>query len=183
MFWMSVCRLSYPACKAHLRYFIVIYGLSDSTALHRTFPHYLINARFFKNDNEHDTCVLIYSKPFAWNISHGKKNSARYYHKFLHVKYPLFMSDYNQNWIFSTECRKFSNIKCYENPSSGCWVVSMRTKRHTDGQVARQTDMTKLVVVFAIFRKRLKVSWISTFSYAFMSCQGTSLPSLCLRIT
>jgi hypothetical protein len=26
-------------------------------------------------------CVLIFPTTFAWNISHSKKNSARYYHK------------------------------------------------------------------------------------------------------
>jgi hypothetical protein len=80
-------------------------------------------------------CVLIFSTPFAWNLSHYERSSARYCHKFLHVKYLLFMSEYtsNQNWIFSTEWRKSSNIKFIESPSSGCWVVSC-------GQKDTQTD-------------------------------------------
>jgi hypothetical protein len=30
---------------------------------------------------EHKMCVLIFSTDFIQNISHSKKNSARYYHK------------------------------------------------------------------------------------------------------
>jgi len=43
---------------------------------------------------------------------------------------------------------KYSNIKFYEYPSSGEPSYSMGT----DGQ----TDMTKLIVAFSIFRTRLK---------------------------
>jgi hypothetical protein len=31
IFWVCVCNLSYPACKAHAPYYIVICGLSGST--------------------------------------------------------------------------------------------------------------------------------------------------------
>jgi hypothetical protein len=34
-----------------------------------------------------------------------------------HVKYPLFLSDFNGAWIFCIDFRK--NIKLYQNPSSG----------------------------------------------------------------
>jgi len=41
----------------------------------------------------------------------------------LHVKVPLlFVSDFNENCIFSTDFRKYSNIKLYKNPSSGSRV-------------------------------------------------------------
>jgi hypothetical protein len=34
---------------------------------------------FSKNEvTEHKTCVLIFTTSFVWNISHSKKNSARY---------------------------------------------------------------------------------------------------------
>ena len=33
---------------------------------------------FRKNVTEHKMCVLIFSTPFVWNISHSKKNWARY---------------------------------------------------------------------------------------------------------
>jgi hypothetical protein len=41
---MSVCSLSYPACKAHAPYYIVICGLSGC---YHIFPHYVINGTIF----------------------------------------------------------------------------------------------------------------------------------------
>jgi len=37
----------------------------------------------------------------------------------LHVKYPSFLSGFNQTGILTTNFRKISNIKFHENPSSG----------------------------------------------------------------
>jgi len=57
----------------------------------------------------------------------------------LHVKYPLFLFDFNETWIFLTDFEKISNIKFHENPSGGGGGgCSMRTDR--------RTDMTKLIV-------------------------------------
>jgi len=41
----------------------------------------------------------------------------------LHVKYPLFLSDFNYTWIFSADFRKISYSKFHENPSSGSRIV------------------------------------------------------------
>jgi len=60
-------------------------------------------------------------------------------YKGLHVMYPLFLSDFNEPWIFSTDFRKILNCQSIQfQPSSSLW---------TD----EQTDMTKLTVCFRNF--------------------------------
>jgi hypothetical protein len=41
----------------------------------------------------------------------------------LHVKNPLFMSDFNETRIFPAISEKYANIKFLENPSNGSRVV------------------------------------------------------------
>ena len=67
----------------------------------------------------------------------------------LHVTYLLFLSDFNQTWIFSTDFRKV--IKNRIAWKSVQWepTCSMRA----DGR----TDMTKLIAAFAILRTRLNM--------------------------
>jgi len=54
----------------------------------------------------------------------------------LHVKYYYF----NENWIFSESCRKYSNIKFHENLFLGSREVT-----------CGRTGMAKLIVVFRIY--------------------------------
>jgi hypothetical protein len=51
-----------------------------------------------------------------------------------HVKYPLFLSDFNEALISQQIFEKYSNMKFHENPSSGSCVVACRKK---DGQTRR----------------------------------------------
>jgi len=47
--------------------------------LYNILPHYLVNGTIFeKNIIEQKMCCLIFSTTFVWNISHYKKNSAKY---------------------------------------------------------------------------------------------------------
>jgi hypothetical protein len=62
----------------------------------------------------------------------------------LHVDYLILLSDFNETWIFSTNCRKYWNVKLHENLSSGSRVSP---RGRTDGQ----WDTTKLIVVFRNF--------------------------------
>jgi len=69
--------------------------------------------------------------------------------------YPLFVSDFNQTAIFSTDFRESSNTKFKENLSSGSRVVpcGLAGKR-TD----RQTEMTRLIVAFRNFANAHKMA-------------------------
>jgi len=44
IFWVCICSLRYPACKAHALYYIVVCGLSGYIIF---FPHYFINGKIF----------------------------------------------------------------------------------------------------------------------------------------
>ena len=90
-------------------------------------------------------CVLIFSTTFVSNISHCKKNWARYDKKKyigLHVKQPLFLSDFNETWIFSTDFwRNTKKSYFVETHPVGAELF------HADGQ----TDKMKLIVAFHNF--------------------------------
>jgi hypothetical protein len=69
----------------------------------------------------------------------------------LHVKYPLFLSWFNEILIFSADFRKIlkSQVswKCIQSASS----FSVRADRRTDRQTEGRTNITKLTVVFRNF--------------------------------
>jgi hypothetical protein len=63
-----------------------------------------------------------------------------------HVKYPLFLSDFNLTWIFWTDLHKNPQISNFiEIHPVGAEL------HHEDGQIDGQTDMTKLIVAFCNF--------------------------------
>jgi hypothetical protein len=117
------------------------------------FPHCLKNGTIFrKKITGHKMFFFIFSTIVS-NSSHSKKNLARYdkTDNGLHIKCPLFLSDFSVSWIFSQIFEKFPIIKVCENPSIGSRVFPCG---QTDGH------MTKLVVVFHNFGKALnKCSW------------------------
>jgi hypothetical protein len=97
--------------------------------------------------------------------------------KRLHVKYPLFLSDLNKTWIFSTDFWK--KLKCQVSLKSVYWEPSCSTRR--DGRTDRQPDM-KLIVAFRNFTKTSKNEqihciYMSHILLLFFCCQ-TSLTKL-----
>ena len=72
--WVCVCSLRYTACNAHVSYCHL-----GRFRPYNIFLHYLRNGTIFgKKVVEHEMCVLIFSTAFVWNMSHSKKNWARY---------------------------------------------------------------------------------------------------------
>jgi hypothetical protein len=76
-------------------------------------------------------CVTIFSTTFDCNISHCKKNSARYYHKCTQVS--MSRNCYSCQILMKFELsrqilEKYSNIKFHEKPSSGSRVVPSGVK-------------------------------------------------------
>jgi hypothetical protein len=66
--------LSYPGCKAHAPYYILICGLSSSTI----FFHVLINGMIIGREHfGNEICVLIFSTTSVGNTFYFKNNSAR----------------------------------------------------------------------------------------------------------
>jgi len=86
---------------------------------------------------KHKMCVLGLYTNFVWNISHSKRNWARYDKKYvyigLRVQYLLFCEI-----LFWQFFEKSSNIKLLEIPSSGSRVVPCGwTDRHEANRLFR----------------------------------------------
>jgi len=68
----------------------------------------------------------------------------------LHIKYPLFLSDFNEIWIFSTVFQKLLRYQIKWKFVQSEPKCSMRTEGRTDGLTDGQTGIKKLLVAFAI---------------------------------
>ena len=117
-----------------------------------------------KKVTEYIMCALIFSTTFVSSISHSKKKWARYDKKMyisLHVKYPLFLSDFNDAWIFLTDFWKIPKYKIswksvQWGPSCSMW-----------------TDVTKLTVTFCNFANAPK----NVMSYNHQTTSDEYVPS------
>jgi hypothetical protein len=97
--------------------------------------------------------VLIFATTLTSNISHFKKKSLRQMWKRLQVKYSLFLSDFNETWIFWMDFRTSIKYQILLNP----WIVS-RIVRYgqKDGQTDGRTNITKLTVAVCNFANALQ---------------------------
>jgi hypothetical protein len=141
IFWACVGSLEYPACNAHASYDMSSVACPAvqyfSTLFHKQHD-------YLTQVIEHEMRVAILSETFLI-----LRSWARYDQKCifgLHVKYALFLSDFNGTWTFSTDfSKKYSNIEFHENALSGSRVVP-----------CGRTDLTKLIVAFRNFAKAPK---------------------------
>ena len=105
---------------------------------------------FRKKVVEHKMFVLIFSTTFVWNISHSKKNWAKYEQKCVFVV--MYSTRYSCHILmklltsqrFSKENTRMSNFMKIRPVGTELF--------HTD----RRTDMVKLIIFFSQFCKRAK---------------------------
>jgi hypothetical protein len=108
-------------------------AISYSSALSQT-------ARFIRKVIEHKIVLCFSLKPLSETfIALG-----RIQHVSLHVNYPSFGSDFNENLFFRQIFEKSSNSKFHEDLSSGGRVVPY-------GRTDKKAYMTKLIVAFREF--------------------------------
>jgi hypothetical protein len=129
MFWVFAFSLSYPEYNARVYSSVACLALPYFSTLSRK------RHNFLKNVFQHKMCVLIFFATFVWNISHSKKNSAKYFRKCRNVftwitRYScqLFMKLEFSEQIF----KKYLNIKFNINPSVGAELFHAELQRQTD---------------------------------------------------
>ena len=125
---------------------------------------------FRKKVTEHKMCVLIFCTAFVRNISHSKKDSARYYHKrnlvFLYsshyscqilmtLEFSRQMLKNSQIWNLMKICQVGAELFHAD------WLTDGRTDRQTD----RQRDMTKLIVAVGSFANARKNRLLTVFEF------------------
>ena len=93
--------------------------------------------------------VLIVSTNFSQNISYSKNNWAWYDQNvyWSSCKVPLFLPDFNETWIVSTDFRKIP--KFHED-------TSFLSRDVPYGRMDRRADTTKLIVAFRNFANASK---------------------------
>ena len=130
--WEYVCSLSYPAFNAHATYCYLW-----SVRLYNSVLQYLLNGTIFGKKSLNTKCVFWFPLQLlseAFLILRRTERDMIKMYIGLHVKYPLFLSDFNEIWIFSIYFEKYKNIKFHEYPSSVNGVVPWgQTDKQTDG--------------------------------------------------
>jgi hypothetical protein len=144
MFCVCSCSLNYPARNA------LPYCHLWPVWLYHIFPHYLINGTILgKKKLPNIKCAFWFSLQLLFEtflILRRIQRDIVTNVRSLRVKYTLFLSDYNENWIFSTDIRKIARMLN---------VIRIRPVRSELFLADRQTDVTKLIVVFSQFCERI----------------------------
>ena len=125
------CSLRCPACNAHGPY---CHLWPDP--LHSVFPHFLINDTILEKKNYWIRNVFWFSLQFLTErffiLNRITWDMVKMYIG-LHVKYPLFLSDFNEILIFSKDFSKKSQISNFMKIHPvGAELVRKRTDRHNE---------------------------------------------------
>jgi hypothetical protein len=147
---VCVCSLIYPARKTNAPYYTAICGLSDSTIFIHIFSQETISGKnYIKIKCAFRFCIETLREIFL--IPRRIPGSAiiNVLYIGLHVKYLLFLWDFNETWIFSTFSKKKHKYEI--SWKSFQWEPSCSMR--TDGP----RDMKKLIVDFHIFAKAPKI--------------------------
>ena len=147
IFWVCAYSLRCSACTAHAPYCHVA---CPALQYFSTFSHK--RRDFRKKVIEHKMCVLIFCTTLSEMFFILRRNERDMIKMSfgLHVKYRLFLWDFNESLIFSTYFqKKYSNIKCNENTSSGSRVFPCGWKEEWTWRSQQS--------LFEIFRRRLKL--------------------------
>jgi hypothetical protein len=131
LYILCVCRISYPACRAHAPR-CYLWPVQQQNI----FPHYLINGKIFlKNVIEHKMCVFWFSLPLLCESFLILRRTEQDMIKNVYWssrKVPTILADLNETWIFLTDFHFKILTKFHENPFSGSQVVPCRkTYRQT----------------------------------------------------
>ena len=137
-----------PTTLSSVAYLVVLYIFLFSKLSHK-------RHNFRESVIEHKMCVFILSTTFVWNIYHSRKKWSRYDQKFtlVHVKLPLFLPDFYENLISSTDFRKILKYRMLEKAGT----VGAELFR-ADGRTDRHDEANSC---FSQFCER---SWKRTFS-------------------
>ena len=125
IYWMCFCSLRYAACNARE-------PNCPTSQYFSTFSH---KRHSFRKKLENIKCVLILCTqlPETFFILRGTKRG-------LHVKYRLFMLDFNNSWIFLIHFRNILKEQFSWRSFRGEPLCSMRTDGLRNGQKGRRTD-------------------------------------------
>jgi hypothetical protein len=82
----------------------------------------------------------------------------------LHVKFPLFLSDFNKNLIFATHIGQVLSYQISWKSIQWEPSCSMQMDGQTDGRTEGHTDMMKLIVTYHNFVKCL-ANFVSSHSW------------------
>jgi hypothetical protein len=144
------CNLRCPASNAVAPYH------QWPVRLYDIFLHYIISDTIFeKKKLLNINRILIFSTTFVWNISHSKKNWARYDQKC--ALFFMYSTRYSCPILTKVEFtwqifEKSSNVNFHENSSSGIRVPCKQTD--WPDEATRRFSQLKIHVIFAQFMNK-----------------------------